>query len=116
MKHAKSVVDPQWTGRMTTRIFVRAARFVTLLIVGLVSVEFLIMAALFRDGVVLALGFVLITLMALAIWVIAASMATVALLARWLWEKWRCPVLRGRRSLAAPSAVWDIWLDGPGPL
>jgi hypothetical protein len=85
-----------------------------MLVVVVCTLDFLAMALAFRDGKPLLLGLVMVPLMALAIWIIAAVMATVSLLAKWLWVRWRSPVHQPPPWTTAGSGVWDVWLDGPG--
>jgi hypothetical protein len=92
---------------------VRAASFATGLIVVVCTLEFLAMALALRDGKPLLVALVMVPLMVLAIWMIAAVMATVSLLAKWLWVRWRYSVHQPPRWTTAGSGVWDLWLDGP---
>jgi hypothetical protein len=114
MKTSKSTANSgQRTRRLSARVFVRAARFATLLVVVVCSLEFLAMSAVLRDVTALWIGGVLIALMAVAIWITAAVLGTVLLIPVWLWEKRHYAVFRTRRSIGARSGVWDDWLDWP---
>jgi hypothetical protein len=113
MKYAKAVADSYGpAGSMIAVTFVRAARFVTLLLVGTLTIEFLVMFVVYRADTVVLVGLVLIPSLILATWMIAAVLGTVLLLARWLWAKSLDQVLRARRWTGARSGVWDEWLDG----
>jgi hypothetical protein len=113
MKYAKAGVDSyRPAGSMSAVTFVRAARFVTLLLVGTLTIEFLVMAVVYSADTAVSVGLVLILSLILATWMIAAVLGTVLLLARWLWAKALDQVLRARRWTGARSGVWDEWLDG----
>ncbi len=113
MKYAKAVADSyRRGGSMSAITFVRAARFVTLLLVATLTIEFLVMAVVSRADTAVSVGFVLISALILATWIIAAVMGTVLLLARWLWAKTQDQVLGAWRWTGARSGVWDEWLDG----
>jgi hypothetical protein len=92
--------------------FVRGARLVTVLLVAVLSIEFLVLAAVFRAEIAISIGLVMLPSLILATWMIAAVLGTVHLLARWLWAKTQHQVLQTRRSTGARSGVWDMWLDG----
>jgi hypothetical protein len=114
MKYAKNAAYSQErAGSLTARTFVRAACFSALLIGGVVSSYFLSMAVAFRDGFALVVGLDLISLMTLAIWMIAGVLGTLLLVPRWLWTNRRNRVPHTRFAKAAHSSVWDDWLDGP---
>ena len=113
MKYAKVAAHSQQrAGSLTALTFVRAARFVTLLLVGTLTIEFLVLFVVYRADTVVLVGLVLIPSLILATWMIAAVLGTVLLLARWLWAKSLDQVLRARRWTGARSGVWDEWLDG----
>ena len=113
MKYAKAVADSYCrAGSMSAITFVRAARFVSLLLVATLTIEFLVMAVVSRALTAVSVGFVLIPALILATWIIAAVLGTVLLLARWLWAKTQDQVLRAWRRTGARSGVWDEWLDG----
>jgi hypothetical protein len=83
------------------------------LIAALVVAEFCVMAAVFRDTRTLLLGLALLFFMTLAIWITAAVLAGLALLARWLWASMRRHIRETRSSPLGRSGVWDVWLDSP---
>ena len=113
MKYAKAVADSyRLAGSMSAITFVRAARFVTLLLVATLTIEFLVMAVVSSADAAVSVGFVLIPSLILATWIIAAVLGTVLLLSRWLWAKTQDQVLRPWRWTGARSGVWDEWLDG----
>ena len=113
MKYAKAVADSyRRAGSMSAITFVRAARFVTLLLVATLTIEFLVLAVVFSADTAVPIGFVLIPSLILATWIIAAVLGTVLLLSRWLWAKTQDQVLRAWRWTGAGSGVWDEWLDG----
>ncbi len=113
MKYAKAATNSyRRAGSMSAVTFVRAARFVTLLLVATLTIEFLVMAVVFSADTAILVGFVLIPILILATWIIAAVLGTVLLLARWLWAKTQDQVLRAQRRTGARSGLWDEWLDG----
>jgi hypothetical protein len=92
---------------------VRAAGFTNLLIAALCLIEFCILAVVFRSGTTLVVGFTLLLLMSLAIWLTAAVLGGVVLVPRWLWSSVRRRVQPARSSPGDGSGVWDEWLDSP---
>jgi hypothetical protein len=67
----------------------------------------------FRSGTTLLVGFTLLLLMSLAIWVTAAVLGGVVLVPRWLWSLgWR-RVQPARSSDGGRVGVWDEWLGSP---
>jgi hypothetical protein len=71
------------------------------------------MAVAFRDGAALVVGLVLISLMTVAIWMIAGVLGTVLLVPRWLWARCQDVFVRMPCSNGERSGVWDDWLDVP---
>jgi hypothetical protein len=113
MKYAKATPGSQHrTGRLTTRTFVRAACFVTLLVCAVLSIELLVIAVHYWEITPLVVLVVALPIMAIVFWMIAAVLGTVCLLPRWLWAKAMDQVVRTRRWTGARSGVWDDWLDG----
>ncbi len=113
MKYTKdAMVSYRLAGGISAATFVRAARFVTLLLVGTLTIEFLIMAFVTRADVAMVVGLVLIPSLVLATWMTAALMGMVLLLARWLWATTRDHVRRAWHWTGSCSGVWDEWLDG----
>jgi hypothetical protein len=115
MKYAKNEADPQErAASLTARTFVRAAWFSTLLVGGVVSIYYVSTAVHYRDvRLPLIMGLVRISLITLAIWMIAGLLGTLLLVARLLWTNRRNRVPKTGFDKAAPSSVWDDWLDGP---
>jgi hypothetical protein len=113
MKYAKFAGDSYHrVGSMSAATFVRAARFVTLLLVAILTIESLIMGVVLPAPAAVVVFLVLIPSVVLATWMIAAVLGTVLLLARWLWAKTQDQVVRARRLTGEHSVVWDEWLDG----
>jgi hypothetical protein len=113
MKYSKAAASScHSVGRISAVTFVRAARFVTSLLVAALSFEFLVLAVVFRADMAILVGVVLVPSLILATWMIAAVLGTVLLVTRWLWAKIQDQVLQTRRWTGARSGVWDMWLDG----
>jgi hypothetical protein len=98
---------------LTPRTFVRAARLISLVLIPLVTIEFCVMAAVFRDGNALLVGLTLLLLITLATWATAAVLGGVILLPRWLWLAGRRHLRRTRPSTRGGPGMWDDWLDSP---
>jgi hypothetical protein len=114
MKYAKVAAHSQHrAGSLTALTFVRAARFVTLLLGATLSFTFLAMAVVLGNTTPISIGLVLLLSVTLATWMIAAVLGTVLLVPKWIWAKTQDQLLRTRCSTAARSSVWDEWLDGP---
>jgi hypothetical protein len=114
MKYAKNAAYSQErAGSLTARTFVRAACFSTLLVGGVVSSFFLSIAVGHRDGLALVVGLVLVSVMTLAIWMIAGVLGSLLLVPSWLWTNRRNRAQQTGFAKAAHSSVWDDWLDGP---
>jgi hypothetical protein len=114
MKYAKVAADSQQrASSLTALTFVRAARFVTLVVGAVVSIEFLAMSVILCNSNPLLCGLVLLPALILATWIIAAVLGTVFLFPRWLWAKSHDLALRILCSTGERSAVWDDLLDGP---
>jgi hypothetical protein len=105
-----SAFRPTGAGAMTLLTFVRAARFVSLLLAAVCSIEFVVLAIVWRDATALSLGLVLLVAMTLAAWISAAVLGAMLLIPRWLWTTWRKAV-QTKRWASTCSSVWDQWLD-----
>ena len=114
MKYAKIAAHSQHrVGSLTALTFVRAARFVTLLVGATTSFEFLAMAVVLGNTTPILIGLVLLLSMTLAIWTIAVVLGTILLVPKWIWAKTQDQLLRTRCWTAASSSVWDEWINGP---
>jgi hypothetical protein len=91
---------------------VDGARFFSLLIVAILTIEFLITAVVDRVDAAVVISLVVIPEVILVIWIIAGVLWAVLLLARWLWAKSQDQVRRALRWTGARSGVWDERLDG----
>ena len=88
MKYSKGVADSHSpAGSISAITFVRAAGFATLVLVATLTIVFLVLAVVYGADTAVPYGFVFISWVILAIWIIAGVLGTVLLLARWLWAK-----------------------------
>jgi hypothetical protein len=101
------------TGTLTVSTFVRAAAFATLIVIGACALSFLVQTVAFSSDIPLLVGFVMLPLLMLAIWVIAAVLGTLFLLPKGLFTRVRDQSRRKRHRLAPRTGLWDDWLDGP---
>jgi hypothetical protein len=99
---------------LTIGTFVTAASAANLLVGTMVFVEFIIISLVSRNGRDILMGFWLVLLLSVLIWMIASLMCVVVLTPRWLCTlAQRLFVVRAKSSPSEASGVWDLWLDGP---